>query len=356
MAKWLTHRDKKSPLRYKPLRVIAAIVLLIALLPAPRLSAVPLSQRSIRVSNGLAAQSGVTYRVTFSTLTSNLIGSVRVQFCSNTPLIDEPCTVPAGFDIASAALTSQSGMTGFSISSNTTANEMVIGRPPVVEGATASTYIFSGVTNPSSGGSLYARVFTYPTSDGTGAYLDAGGLALYFHGGLGVSAEVPPYLRFCLGESITSFDCTTATEPFSDIGVLTPVVTGSAQTQMVVATNADGGYSLWVQGGTMTSGTNTIPAMSGGPSQRGVSQFGINLRANASPIVGQDPAGPGAATISAAYNLPDQFRYQTGDTLVTATNPDDNVKFTVSYIVNVNANQPGGVYATTLVYIALANF
>ena len=253
-------------------------------------------------------------------------------------------------------MASQNGMTGFVISSNTTANSMVIGRPPLVEGPTASVYLFTGVTNPLNGGSTYARIYTYPTSDGTGPYTDAGGLALYFEGGLGISAEVPPYLRFCLGENITNFDCNTATEPFSDVGILSPLVTGLAQSQLVVATNADGGYSMWVQGGTMTSGNNTIPAMTGAAAQKGVGQFGINLRANTNPVIGQDPAGPGAAAIAPAYNQQNQFRYQSGDFLATTAEPDDNRKFTVSYIVNVDSNQPGGVYATTLTYIVLANF
>jgi hypothetical protein len=330
--------------------------LAVPLLSTYKLSALPLAQRSIRVSNGLAAQSSVTYRVSFTTLGSSLIGSLRVQFCSTTPLVDDPCSAPSGFDISNASLTSQSGITGFVISSNTTANEMVIGRPPAVDGPVAATYVFSGVTNPLNGGSLYARVYSYPTSDGSGPYTDAGGLALYFEGGIGLSTEVPPYLRFCLGESITAFDCTTATEPFSDIGILSPLVTGLAQSQMVVATNADSGYSLWVQGGTMTSGNNTIPAMNGAASQQGVGQFGINLRANTAPVIGQDPVGPGLATISAGYNQQNQYRYQSGDILATASDPDDNLKYTVSYIVNVDPNQPGGVYATTLTYVVLANF
>lgn len=350
----LAHNKPLSGHRVLVLLVVA--VFAIALLWGPRLSAAPLINRSVRVDDARAAQNGVLYRVAFATLASSLVGSIRIQFCANTPLLDEPCTVPNGFDISNATFASQQGMTGFVISANTTANEMVISRPPLLEGATASIYLFTGVTNPFNAGSTFARIYTYPTSDGSGPYTDAGGLALYFQGALGVIAEVPPYLKFCLGESITAFNCSTATEPFSDIGILSPLVTGLAQSQMVIATNANGGYSMWVLGGTMTSGNNTIPAMSGAASQPGVSQFGINLRANANPVIGQNPTGPGTATVTAGYNQPNQFRYQSGDVLATAPAPDDNRKYTVSYIVNVDANQPGGIYATTLTYIALANF
>lgn len=346
----------KARTRSCVLLLVLTVLCAVSFWPPTPLFAAEVVQRSIRVSDAQAAENNVNYRIAFSTLANNLVGSVRIRFCANSPLVDDPCGAPTGFDISNASIASQQGMTGFVISSNTTANEMVIGRPPALDGPVASIYLFTGVTNPLNGGSMYARIYTYPTSDGTGPYTDAGGLAMYFQGGVGISAEVPPYLTFCLGESITGFDCNTATEPFSDVGILTPIVTGLAQSQMVAATNADGGYSMWVQGGTMTSGNNTIPAMTGAAAQQGVSQFGINLRANTAPVIGQDPVGPGVATVAAGYNTPNQFRYQSGDFLATSTDPDDNRKYTVSYVVNVDANQPGGVYATTLTYIVLANF
>lgn len=347
---------KKAIAEQLALLATVIAVLLATLAPVPTLLAAELSQRGIRVSDAQAAQNGVTYRVEFSTLANSLIGSIRVQFCSDSPLVDDPCAVPNGFDIDGATFTSQTGITGFSISANTTANEMVLSRPPLLETPTTATYVFSGVTNPFNGGSMYARIYTYATSDGTGPYTDSGGMALYFQGALGVMAEVPPYLWFCLGESITGFDCDTATEPFSDIGVLSPLTTGLAQSQMVTATNATGGYTMWVLGGTMTSGNNTIPALAGAASQAGVSQFGINLRANTAPLIGQDPAGPGAGALAAGYNTPNQFRFQSGDAVASVTAPDDFRKYTASYIVNVDSNQPGGVYATTLTYVVLANF
>jgi hypothetical protein len=338
------------------LHLFLAVLSAMSFWPATHLSAAEVVQRSIRVSDSRAAHNNTTYRMAFSTITSSIVGSVRISFCANSPLVDDPCSAPAGFDISNAAFASQQGMTGFVISSNTTANEMVISRPPALDGPVSSVFLFTGVTNPSNGGSVYARIYTHSTSDGTGPYTDAAGLALYFQGGVGINAEVPPYLTFCMGESITGFDCNTATEPFSDVGVLTPLVTGLAQSQMVVATNADSGYSMWVQGGTMTSGNNTLPAMSGAAAQQGVSQFGINLRANNAPVIGHDPTGPGVAAVAPGYNQQNQFRYQSGDFLATATDPDDTRKYTVSYVVNVDEDQPGGVYATTLTYIVLANF
>lgn len=318
--------------------------------------AADLTPRSMTMSNSIAGTVDVTYELRFTYATSSAIGSMRAQFCADGPLPGTPCTPPPGFDASLAGLTFQAGVTGFTVVP-APSNEIVISRPPgAVTAGTSAAYTFEGLTNPSDNGSTYVRVSTYASSDGSGPSTDFGGLALSINEPPTVSAEVPPFLVFCLGESITGLDCNTATEPFSDVGTLGPLVTGAAQSQMLVGTNADGGYSMWVIGGTMTSGNNTLPAMTGAASQKGVSQFGINLRANTNPVIGQDITGPGSAGITAGYNQQNQFRYQSGDTLASVTLPDDMRKYTVSYIVNVADGQPGGVYATTLTYIALANF
>lgn len=324
---------------------------------APKLSAADLIPRSMTISDSVANATNVTYNLNFTYATGGSVGSLLIQFCQEGPLPLTPCTQPSGFDASAVALSSQTGETGFTIFGGSTANEVILTRPPSgVSGGTNSTYTFTGVQNPNIDGTLYVRLMTFASSDATGPYTDSGGLALAINARPNVTAEVPPFLSFCLGESIAGLDCSSATEPFSDVGTLGPLVTGAAQTQMLAATNGEGGYSLWVIGGTMTSGNNTLPAMAGGPSQQGVSQFGINLRANNAPIVGQEVTGPGSATVDPAYAQQNQFRYNSGDTLATTTVPDDYRKYTVSYIVNVAAGQPGGVYATTLTYICLANF
>src|SRR5262249_35859155 len=151
------------------------------------------------------------------------IGSIRVQFCSNTALVDDPtCTPPFGFDALNASLGSQAGVTGFTLSTSSTNNELVLTRPPAAQTPATGTYTFTHITNPSAAWSYYARVFTYSSSDGSGPYIDAGGLAFAIDPSLALSAEVPPYLTFCVGESISGFDCSTATEAFSDLGDLSP--------------------------------------------------------------------------------------------------------------------------------------
>jgi hypothetical protein len=278
-------------------------------------------------------------------------------FCANTALLDQPCDPPAGFDATNVTLGSALGATGFSLYSGSTANNIILTRPPApVTANTVGVYDFNQITNPDNPGPMYARIYTYPSSDASGPYTDAGGLALYYLTSVTVNAEVPPFLIFCLGENITGVDCSSATEAFSDLGNLSPNLTSAAQHQLLVATNAENGYSMWVLGHPMTSGNNELTAMAGEVAQKGVSQFGINLRANSSPVVGQDPAGPGTGVVTGGYNQVNHFRFNSGDTLATASQPDDFRKYTVSYVVDIPSTQPGGVYSTTLTYVALANF
>lgn len=315
-----------------------------------------IAPRSLTLSDSQGASHNVVYKVTVGFPSTALVGSIRIQFCSNTALVDDSCIAPFGFDASATSLVSQSGATGFSLSASSTANELILTRPPAAQLPVTGTYEFNNITNPSNAGSYYARVYTYSSSDASGPFVDAGGLAFAIDRSFAVSGEVPPYLTFCVGESITGIDCNTATEAFSDLGDLTPVVTSAAQTQFLVATNAQNGYSTWVMGTTMTSGNNTIAPMSGGVAQKGVAQFGMNLRANSNPAVGLDPTGPGVGSVAANYNVPNHFRFNPGDTVATSALPDDARKYTVSYIVDVAANQPGGVYSTTLTYVCLANF
>jgi hypothetical protein len=124
-----------------------------------------------------------------------------------------------------------------------------------------------------------------------------------------------------------------------------------------VATNATTGYSITVNGTTLTSGANTITALaSQTASTQGNSQFGINLKANTVPSVGTEVAGAGTTTAAATYGTANQFRYVTGDAVATAASADAFRLFTVSYIANVAGNTPAGAYTTSLNYIATATF
>ena len=74
-----------------------------------------------------------------------------------------------------------------------------------------------------------------------------------------ISATVPPYLLFCVGVSIPNSNCSQSEGSLINFGTMSPNYTVSAQSQMLVATNAQSGYSIEISGNTMTSGNNILP-------------------------------------------------------------------------------------------------
>lgn len=315
------------------------------------------STREFRMTDNLV-NAVADYTLTFSGQTIGTVGSVRLQICTNDPFIGTACTAPNGFDLSNATLVSQTGMTGFSISASTTANELILTRTPGVSIAGTVSYELQGIHNPSSSGTIFGRLETFASSDASGANTDGSGLAIdYTDTAVNVSTTVPPYLLFCIGNTIQGNDCATAQGTYIDFGELSSTKTSTAQTQLLAATNADYGYTIRVLGLTLISGINSIPALQNQDiSRTGVSQFGLNLRANTTPAVGNDAQGAGSAAVTSAYATSNYYRFVSGDVLVSTNNVDNYRLFTVSYIVNVAKDQPAGIYVSTLQYVALASF
>jgi hypothetical protein len=337
--------------------VVTALLLILGAGPLlPRSSADKLPNRIIQLVD---SKSGVqsNYHFSFELLNANSIGSIRFQFCSDTPIIDFTCTPPTGFDATTGVLSAQTGETGFSIDPSSDVNDIILTRPAQLTTPGTVTYDFTNIQNPTNEGTYFVRLQTYATTDASGPYTDAGGLAFAINSPISISSEVPPYLLLCGGVVITGFDCTTASGDYINFGELSTQATKSATTQLVLATNAGSGYNVYADGSTMTAGNSTIPALTAGDVSRpGTSQFGFNLVDNTTPDVGTDPAGPGSASADTNYAVPDRYRFGNGEQVAVASGVQDFRKFTFSYIVNIATSQPPGIYVTTLSYVAVANF
>jgi hypothetical protein len=163
-----------------------------------------------------------------------------------------------------------------------------------------------------------------------GVPVEDGGLAFAITNSLGINTEVPPYLYLCVGSEIIGYTCDASTGTFVNLGEFTPNNPRTGTSQFLVATNAGSGFFVTVNGTTPTSGNNVIPPMSSqAPSSPGQSQFGMNLRANSNPGIGSDPVGAGTGVISAVYNTPNLFRFNSGDVVVSSPTTSTDRKFTV---------------------------
>jgi hypothetical protein len=299
-----------------------------------------------------------THLFKFDQATSGNIGSITFEYCSNSPIRFDPCVAPAGLDVNSTNLVSQTGNTGFSIDGpDTTANTIVLTRAvsPGVIGP--SSYFFDNITNPSTAGeSVFVRIWTHTSTDGSGPQIDGGAVAFAVQNIFNVGAFVPPFLRICVGITVAP-DCSSLVGDSLDLGELSSIRANAGTSQFATATNDPSGYVIYALGTTMTSGNNVIPSL-GAPtaSAPGSGQFGINLRANLAPAVGQEPVGLGTATPTVNYDIPNRFLFNSGDSITTADLPSNYNRMTVSYLVNIPKNQAGGIYSTTFTYVATVQF
>lgn len=315
-----------------------------------------LTNRSMRLSSNKPGEHDVSFVVAFTSPSSN-IQSFKIEFCSNSALIEDTCVAPWGFDALNSNLTGQTGTSGFAKSPASGVNEIILYNPGLgTANAGNLTFSFDDTVNPTSAESYYVKISTYLNNSASGVPQDFGALAFSIIDGFDVSAEVPPYLTFCQGVVIDNFDCSTANGDQIGLGALASDRSSTATSKVMAATNAQSGYSIFANGFTMTSGNNVIPPMNSTTSAVGTSQFGINLRANTNPVVGTNVSGPGTGTVAPLYTQLNRFRFVNGEQLATATAAQDYRKYTISYVVNVNKDQAPGVYSTTLTYVCVANF
>lgn len=334
-----------------------AVLLLFAMgLPYLTVSGAQSSERYLSIANP-AASVTTQYRFGLDIVTAAPIGSMRIQFCSNNPVVETPCTAPEGFDVSNASLASQFGVVGYSIHPSTTSNVLVLSRTSFMVTPIKARYELDGVLNPSADGSYYARMETFTSDDATGSHIDFGSVAFSINRGVSITTTVPPFLLFCMGGTIAGVDCDTASGQYVQFGELATTETRTGSTQMVAATNGDGGYVISANGTTMLSGTNSIPALTiSDVSRPGTSQFGINLRNNSDPDVGADPSGAGIGMPTANYGVANRYRFVPGEVVASISGPDDFRKYTVSYVVNIAKDQAPGVYVSTITYICNATF
>lgn len=356
-----------------------AASLIISLLPPKNTSAAQITLRSLTLQNG-ASDGGskpsgvVNHLYGFTIPTTASVGSIQFLYCT-TP--NGTCTTPIGLSTTSATLGTQSGATGFTLNNSTQGAPYVTRTAASITGGTAVSYQLLSVTNPSATNtSFFVRISSFAATNATGSPIDAGVVTASTATQIVLTGIMPESIIFCTGETVSTNiggvpDCSTATAGNINFDRLfSPSDTAIAKSQMAASTNGTSGYTITVNGATLTSGANTIPAMStAAAGVRSSGQFGMNLKANttgtSSPAVGTEvaPAANGTnfkGQAATGYATVDTFKFTSGDTVANSYNggagPTDSQIFTVSYIVNVAGSQTAGTYTTTLTYICTAAF
>ncbi len=379
-------------------RVLGAALIfagfVVSILPTDSASAAQITTRSLEligVGTVGGSQPGgtVNHKFSFTIPTNGTLGSIKFEYCTIARL--EACVAPANMNAAGATFGNETGsaVTGFSMGAKT-ANSFILTRTAASTGATNVTAVLqaNSVVNPNPTGdgpqdnyTFFVRISTYADTTASGAPVDEGSVAASTANAIQLTGTMPESLIFCTGATITVTasipDCTTATTGNITFNQLfSPTDTAIAKSQMAASTNAGSGYAISVNGSTMASGANTIPAIAtagGSASLKGVGQFGMNLRLNTVA------AAPGFATAGSSadlapvsngadlrgqaigdYDTPDTFKFVSGEAVAnsafSSAGPTNSQIYTSSYIVNVSGNQLAGTYTTTLTYICTPTF
>lgn len=335
---------------------LIALLLAVFVFSIPTSSAMRFQERSLYMHS---TEPGVTssHTVTFRYMSPDPVGSVELLYCVD-PIPHHACVPPAGIDLSGATLGDQDGETGFTILSRSQ-NRIILSRSPSPIADASSVYRLDNVVNPSDTSQPFAvRLKSHASMDVSGSQIDFGSVRGQVTDGIVIETQVPPMLIFCVAEQVSE-NCTTTNENFyTDMGLLSPSSTLTAQSQMAVGTNASGGFAITANGTPLSAGTSVIegtPVPS--ESKTGVNQFGINLVANSAPAVGVDPEGTWTNALPAAdYSIPDRYKFISGDVVAFSPNVSLMKKFTVSYIVNSSQDLRPGIYTTTVTYIASGRF
>ena len=139
-----------------------------------------------------------------------------------------------------------------------------------------------------------------------------------------------------------------------------PTQASTATSTFAVSNYTSYGYVVQALGTPPTNGSHTITAMSTtGVSQTGTEQFGLNLVANTSPTsLGQNPDhgqfGFGDPTTD--YGTANNYRYVSGETIVSSPKTSGVTVYTISYVINVTSITPGGKYSGGQTLLCTATF
>jgi hypothetical protein len=346
---------------------IALVGILLSIIPVSNSAAAQITTRSLTLGSS-ASNVNTTYSFTYTVPTATAIKAIRYQFCTTA---NGACVVPNAWVNTGATLTSfPNAGTGFTVDLATNSDSLGMTSASNSTAPTSPiTVLFSNVKTPTlttQPFTFYVRISTYSGVGYTGA-LDTGVVAAAIVNQITLTGTMPESLIFCTGATVTGTDCSTATSGAVSFNQdFSPTATATATSQMVASTNAGTGYSITVNGTTMTSGANTIPAMgTATTSVIGSGQFGLNVMSNTTPAIGAaiTPAANGTNLRGqglTGYNTADTFKFLTGDAVANSGNASlgasDAQNYTVSYLVNVSGSQTAGIYTTTLSYICTATF
>lgn len=148
----------------------------------------------------------------------------------------------------------------------------------------------------------------------------------------------------------------------SNLGTLSTTTTATKTTLVKVRNNLTRGYVLQIVGNPPHYNGHTLAtSLSPIASLPGTEQFGINVVANTSPSVGAHPVQVPADGLvygepAEGYDVPNQFKYESGAVVARSTADSGRTDYTISMIVNISSATPAGHYSGDFATIIIPSF
>ncbi len=348
-----------SVYRFAVVLVIAVMVVPLASLQAAAITTVSdllssqkvstLSNHRIRFITPTGVTTGQTVLITFPagfTMGTFNVNNVDIAISAGASCASFTDATVAASNGATQWGVAQASQT-ITLTAPSSGTPVVAGRCIEVEIGSNATFGASGVTqitNPASPGSQAITI-----SGGTFADSGTATVVIISDDQVQISATVAQTLTFSISDNTIGFGSLSDSAARYATGDTLGSASEVGAHDMSASTNATSGYSITVDGATLTSGANTITAIgaSNTASAVGTEQFGIRLTATGgSGAVSAPYAAAGFAFDTAAF--PDQVAAATGASASTT--------YSTRYLANIATLTEAGAYSTVLTYNATANF
>jgi len=164
-----------------------------------------------------------------------------------------------------------------------------------------------------------------------------------------VSATVTQSISFTISDSSIGFGTLSSSAARWATGDTSGAGSETEAHTLVVGTNASNGYTISLNGTTLTSGLDTILAIgnTNTASSTGSEQFGLRMTASG-----------GVGAVSAPYTASgyafDSVAFP--DDVAASAGASADTTYSVRYLANIAAATEAGSYSSTLTYLASANF
>lgn len=346
------------------------------------------TSRSIQMSSANPGAASVNYLLTFTPKTTepNTGDGIVIDFCNNSPIIGSACNYDTGTTVPDITSSTTASVGTISVLNSHTIQltdvTLTAGTPFSVTFSGAS-----GIANPTTAASYYARITTYASATtgytaesatgGTatlGSYVDYGGDALSTDDAINVSATVQETLTFCVsGVTLLNTTCSSSTAPSITLGSGTPPTlgtasasTGAAYTQL--STNATSGANVYMKAANTCDGLSSnggsscaipgVGAFAAAPGA-GTAFFGLNVGTSTNNTTG----GSGAVTPNANYGstagdygMGTNVTTTYGDAIASSGSPCAFSNNTLTFAAQAANTTPAGVYTASESLIATGVF